>query len=133
MTLGKNIRVFKMLTGEIVVTEIKETMDDGMYVLSYPAIIIPIPPEQAGGQQGQIGFGKMMPFSNYSEDIVLNPASISVDTTPAKQILEAYENWSNQVRSMDSGIVVPNMRQPNIPQAGTARPVRPDFRKGLNV
>ena len=133
MTLGKNYRVFKLLTGEIVITEITETMDDGMYLLSYPAIIIPIPPQQAGGQQNQIGFGKLMPFSDYGEDVILNPASVAVDSNPHKQIAEAYENWTAQVRQMDSGIIVPNMQAPNmqapnIPKSG-ARGEKIDFSK----
>jgi hypothetical protein len=135
MSLGKNIRVFKLSTGEIIITEIKEVDDEGMYALDYPAMIIPIPPQQAGGQQGQVGFGKLMPFSDYKEEITLNPAFIVLDTTPAKQMLEAYGNWSNQVRGMDSGIVMPNM----VPPAGDLKsgqadgPIRPDFSKGLNV
>lgn len=134
MSLGKNVRVLRLLSGELIVSEIKETMDDGMYVLEYPAIIVPIPPQQAGGQQGQIGFAKFMPFSDYSEDIIFNPAHVVSDTTPHKQITAAYEQWSTQTRGQDSGIIVPNMRPPaDIPTQGQAQPVSPNFRNGLNV
>ncbi len=129
MTLGQNYRIFKLITGEIVITE-TETNDEGMYSLSYPAIIIPIPPNQAQGQQNQIGFGKMMPFSDYGEDIILNPSSIVVDTSPDKRIIEAYESWRQQIKSLESGIIVPNMQAPKdvMPTKGQAR----DFRN-LNV
>jgi len=73
MTLGKNYKVFKVTTGEIVILEISEILDDGMYVIQYPAVIVPIPAQQAGGQSNQIGFGKLMPFSDYSKDITMNP------------------------------------------------------------
>jgi hypothetical protein len=133
MTLGKNVRVLRLISGEIIVTEIKETMDDGMYVLEYPALVIPIPPQQAGGQQGQIGFAKFMPFSDYGEDIIFNPIHIVSDTTPHKQIQGAYDQWSQQTRGQDSGIIVPNMRQPaDIPTQGQANG-GPNFNRGLNI
>jgi hypothetical protein len=132
MSLGKNVRVLKLAGGEIIVTEIKELMDDGQFVLEYPALIIPIPPQQAGGQQGQIGFAKLMPFSDYSEDIMLNPQHIISDTTPHKQIIAAYEQWSTQTRGQDSGIIVPNMTPPrsDLPKQGQAQP---NFKNGLNI
>ena len=134
MTLGKNIRVFKLSTGEIIITEIKETMDDGMYVLDYPAMIIPIPPNQAQGQQGQVGFGKLMPFSDYKEELILNPRFIVIDSAPAKQMLDAYEKWNQQVRGMESGIIMPNMVPPaGDLKSGQSGPVRPDFNRGLNT
>jgi hypothetical protein len=134
MSLGKNVRVLRLISGEIIVTEITETMDDGMYMLNYPALIIPIPPQQAGGQQGQIGFAKFMPFSDYGEDIIFNPAHVISDTAPHKQIQGAYDQWSTQTRGQDSGIIVPNMNAPaDIPKDGQAQPVRPDFNRGLNV
>ena len=130
MTLGKNYKVFKMINGEIIITEIDHTDDEGNYVVTYPAVIVPIPPQQAGGQQNQIGFGKMMPFSDYSKDIVISPKGIIVDSDPNQQMIGAYENWMQQVRQMESGIVQPNMVPPagNL-KSGQAR----DFRGNLNT
>lgn len=130
MTLGKNYKVFKLVTGEMVILEISEVMDDGMYVVQYPAVIVPIPPQQAGGQSNQIGFAKMMPFSDYKKDIILSPSAILVDTEPDSRMLDAYENWMKQVRQAESGIIVPKT---GIPATGRADVERPDFRKGLNV
>ena len=127
MSLGKNYKIFKLVTGEMIITEIAETTDEGMYLLSYPAVIVPIPQEQ-GGQPNQIGFGKMMPFSNYDKDIILNPESVTIDSDPEPKMSEAYEGWCAQMRAMQSGIVVPNMKAPNIPGSGKAA----DFRK-LNI
>jgi len=130
MTLGKNYKVFKMINGEIIIMEIDHTDDEGNYVVTYPAVIVPIPPQQAGGQQNQIGFGKMMPFSDYSKDIVISPKGIIVDSDPNQQMIGAYENWMQQVRQMESGIVQPNMVPPagNL-KSGQAR----DFRGNLNT
>lgn len=134
MSIGKNVRVIRLISGEMIVTEVKDIDDEGNWMLEYPAIIIPIPPQQAGGQQGQIGFAKFMPFSDYSDDITLNPAQITSDTTPHKQIVSAYEQWSNQTRGQDSGIIVPNMQPPaDIPNQGRADVGRPDFKGGLNI
>ena len=118
-TLGKNYKLFKLISGEMLITEVTEVMDDGMLVISLPSVILPIPPEQAEGKQNQLGFGKLMPFSNYSEDILLNPKSISVDSKPDKRMLDAYESWCTQVRSEESRIIVPNMKSPNIPKSGS--------------
>jgi hypothetical protein len=120
MELGKNIKAFKLLNGEMVLTEIEGINDEGNYVLIYPAIIVPIPPQQAGGQQGQVGFGKLMPFSDYSEEITLNPNTVTVVSVPDKNMKDGYEGWIKQVRAQESGIVVPSMNQPNIPKSGQA-------------
>ena len=134
MSIGKNVRVIRILSGEMIVTEVKDIDDEGNWMLEYPAIVIPIPPQQAGGQQGQIGFAKFMPFSDYSDDITLNPAQITSDTTPHKQILGAYEQWSQQTRGQDSGIIVPNVRPPaDIPVQGQAGPSPRNFKDGLNI
>ena len=134
MSIGKNVRVIRILSGEMIVTEVKDVDDEGNWMLEYPALIIPIPPQQAGGQQGQIGFAKFMPFSDYSKDILFNPANMLADTTPHNQILAAYEQWSKQTRGQDSGIIVPNMQPPaDVPTQGQAQPVRRDFNRGLNV
>ncbi len=129
MSIGKNIRLFRLTTGEMVITEIKETDDEGKYMLDYPATIVPIPPQQAGGQQNQIGFGKMMPFSDYAEDIALNPkVCVAVDSVPDKRLIATYEQWVQQMRSQEGRIIVPTMNQQNIPKDGA----KADFSK-LNV
>ncbi len=124
--LGKNCRLFRMLTGEMVITEV-DTNDEGNYLLSYPATIVPIPPGQAGGQQNQVGFGRFMPFSDYGEDMIMTPEAVACDSSPSKQMVATYEQWVTQVRSQDSGIIVPNMAQKNLPKSGQGQPV--DFSK----
>jgi len=114
-------KLFKLNTGEMILTEI-ETLADGNYALTYPAVIIPIPAEQAGGQQNQIGFGKFMPFSDSKEDIILNVKNIMVESSADKKLVEAYKNWQQQVRSQESGIILPGMNLPKQAQAS-------DFRK----
>lgn len=133
MTLGKNYRIFKVITGEIVILEITEILDDGNYIIQYPAVIVPIPAQQAGGQSNQIGFAKMMPFSDYKKDITMNPAAILIDSEPDKRIVDAYENWCKQVRAHESGIVIPP-KGATIPTTGMAADInRPNFKKGLNT
>jgi hypothetical protein len=105
--MKENVRLFKLISGEMVITIVKEVLDDGMYVLDTPASIVPIPPQQAGGQQNQIGFGMFMPFSDSSKDILLNPNSISVDSEPFK-LTDAYEQWRSQRKAKSSGIILPN-------------------------
>lgn len=101
-------RLFKLITGEFVVTEITETREDGGYVLSYPLIIVPIPQ-----QQSQIGFAKFMPFSDVNETIVLFPASIMIDSKPDKKMKTAYEQQVSQLKAQASGIIIPNGNVPN--------------------
>lgn len=120
MELGRNIKAFKLLNGEMVITEVEGIDDEGNCILSYPAIVVPIPPQQAGGRQDQVGFGKLMPFSDYSEEITLNPNTVTVTSVPDKNMKDTYDSWVKQVRSQESGIVVPNMRQSNIPKSGKA-------------
>lgn len=134
MELGKNIRVLKLLTGEIIITEIKEVTDDNMYILDYAGMIIPIPAEQAGGQPNQIGFAKFMPFSDNTKDITLNPVHILSDSEPHGQILAAYEKWIDQIKSQESGIIRPSMVPPaGDLKSGKGNPIRPNFRNGLNI
>jgi hypothetical protein len=133
MTLEKNYKVFKVGTGEIVILEITDILDDGMYVIQYPAVIVPIPPQQAGGKSNQIGFGKLMPFSDYGKDITMNPASILIDSSPDSRMVDAYENWCTQVKQQESGIIIPP-KGATIPTVGKADNInRPNFRNGLNT
>ena len=134
MELGKNIRVLKLLTGEIMITDIKEVTDDNQYIVDHGAMIVPIPPEKAGGQPNQIGFAKFMPFSDNSKDVTINVAHVVSDSEPHVQILNAYEQWVKQVKSQESGIIVPNMSPPtDLPKSGQGQPIKPNFRNGLNV
>ena len=100
------MKLFKLITGEMLLSEV-EAMEDGQYNLTYPAVIIPIPPQQAGGQQNQIGFGKYMPFSDYGADMLLNPSAIVTDSDPDKKLIEAYEQWVMQLKGQESGIIMP--------------------------
>ncbi len=100
------MKLFKLITGEMILSEV-EPIEDGQYNLKYPAVIIPIPPEQAGGQRNQIGFGKYMPFSDYKEDMLLNPLAIVTDSNPDKKLIDAYEQWVTQMKSAESGIILP--------------------------
>lgn len=101
-------RLFKLTTGEFVVTEIKETREDGGYVLNYPLVIVPIPQ-----QQQQVGFAKFMPFSNTDKSIVLFPSSIMVDSKPDNKMNAAYEQQVSHLKAQESGIIIPNSN--NIP------------------
>lgn len=112
-------RLFKISTGEMVVTKIKETLDDGKYVLDFPAVVVPIPPEQAGGARNQIGFGKFMPFSNYDEDVVLNPELVIIDSTADVNIVNAYEQWTTHMKAQQSGIVMAGAN--DLPTEGRAQ------------
>lgn len=127
-----NYKMFKLVNGEFIITEV-EMDDEGDYLLTYPAVIVPIPPEQAQGMQNQIGFGKFMPFSDHSSDIRMNPKRVLVDSEPDKKLKEAYIQWATQIRSKDSGIIVPGMVPPtgNL-KSGQADSQRRPFDK-LNV
>ena len=117
--LGKNYKIFKLISGEMMITEITDVTEDG-YVLITPASIVPMPPKEGEQQQQQqIGFAKFMPFSD-SEEIILDTKSISVTSKPQKGLLEAYVGWSKKVREMESGIIIPDMKRPDIPGSGKA-------------
>jgi len=96
------VRMFKLVTGEMIITKIKSTRQDG-YELSYPLSVVPIP-----NQQNQIGFAKSMPFSNYSKPIILFSDSISVDSEADEKITSAYEQQVRQLKSQESGIILSN-------------------------
>lgn len=121
--MDKNVKLFKMINGEMVITEVVDVTDDNMYILSYPAVIIPTQ------QQGQVGFGSFMPFSTNKVEILLNPDCIAVDSEPNTQMKQTYEQWVTQIKSQESGIVMANqMPRGNVPQDGS----RADFSK-LNM
>ena len=98
-----NFKLFKMENGEFIITEITETDDEGHMILNYPAVIVPIPPEQAGGQPNQIGFGKFMPFSDHGKDIRLNPNQVMVDSEQAHRRPTLYPSIFCDVRSFLDG------------------------------
>ena len=112
-------RLFRINTGEMVVTKIAETTEDGMYILDFPAVVVPIPPEQARGMRNQIGFGKFMPFSNYDEDVIMNPASIAVDSTADVNICNAYDQWVTHMKAQQSGIIMAS--RGDLPREGQAQ------------
>ena len=102
------IKVFKLMNGEMIITEIKETKDDGEYELSYPLTIVPIPPERANGMPNQVGFMKAMSFSDYTNPMTLYPHAIAIDSDADKRLAGAYEQQVKQIRSQESGIVLSN-------------------------
>lgn len=112
-------RMFKMSNGEMVVTKVKETTSDGLYVCDFPASVVPIPPEHAGGQRNQIGFGKFMPFSDYDMDVMVNPANIAVHSAADSNIINAYDQWVTHMKAQNSGIVLAG--QNDLPQEGRAQ------------
>jgi len=127
----KSIKMFKTINGEMVLSAVNDITEDGMYVLSYPSVVIPVPPQQAGGQQNQIGFGKYMPFSDYDKEILLNPACIAIESEPNKQMLQTYEQWVTQIKAQESGIVMAN-QMPRMPQQLRENGKAADFSK-LNM
>lgn len=126
--MDNNLRMFRVITGEMVLTEVKELNEDGMYELEYPAVVVPIPPEQTGGQPNQIGFGKFLPFSDYGSELLLNSNTVIADSKPNAQLKDAYNNWVSQVRAQDSGIIVPGVGGGGLPPQGTGQ-APPDFGK----
>lgn len=117
--MDNNIRMFKVSTGEMVLTEVVGVNDEGMYELEYPSVVVPIPPEQ-GAPPNQIGFGKFMPFSEYGKEILLNPKAVIVDSKPNSQLKETYKNWVSQMKAQESGIIIPrpNAPMPPMPPQG---------------
>lgn len=108
--MEENIKVFKISTGEILIAKIEGIDDENKYSISIPVVVIPIPPEQSGAQN-QVGFGKFMPFSDYSKEVVLNPIHIISESEPERDLLNAYKNWTTQFKAQQSGIVMPNAQQ----------------------
>jgi hypothetical protein len=104
------VKMFKLITGEFVVTKISDLREDGGYVLEYPLNIIPIPQQQGG--QPQIGFSKFMPFSDSKKPIVLLSSAIAVDSDADNNITAAYEQQITQLRAKESGIIMPNQSIP---------------------
>lgn len=127
----KSIKMFKTINGEMVLSAVTDITEDGMYVLEYPSVVIPIPPQQAGGMQGQVGFGKALPFSSYDKEILLNPACIAIESEPSKQMLQTYEQWVTQIKAQESGIVMAN-QMPRMPQQLRENGKAADFSK-LNM
>jgi len=99
------VKMIKTINGEMVLTTVADITEDGMYVLDYPAVVMPIPPERAGGMQNQVGFGKYLPFSDYDKDILLNPACIAVESEPNAHMTQTYSQWVTQVKAQESGII----------------------------
>ena len=101
----RSIKMFKTINGEMVLTAVNDITEDGMYVLEYPASVVPVPPQQAGGMQNQVGFGKYLPFSDYDKEILLNPECIAIESEPNTHMLQTYEQWVTQVKAQEAGIV----------------------------
>ena len=103
------IKVYKLVTGEFIISEIDTlTTDDENVVMMLPAMIIPVPAQQ--GQQGQgVAFTKFMPFCESSKHITVKREHVMVEVDPVNDFVGAYENWKRQVRAQESGIVTPNM------------------------
>jgi hypothetical protein len=106
-----DIKMFKIASGEMVMAEIKETTASDCYVVSIPLTIVPIPPEHAGGAENQVGFMRFLPFSNYSEEIRIYKHSIVSISMPEKQLLAAYEDFSNKFKAKQAGIFTPTPQQ----------------------
>lgn len=122
MSLGKNCRLIKITTGEMIITEV-ELNDEGNYNLKYPLVLAPM--QQPGGATS-IGFGKFMPFSRYDKDITLNTNCMIVDSEPAKDLIHGYEKAIEEIRMKESGLVSPTSKQmQNVLKNGTAQ----DFSK----
>ena len=101
----RSIKMFKTINGEMVLTAVNDITEDGMYVLEFPASVVPVPPQQAGGMQNQVGFGKYLPFSDYDKEILLNPECIAIESEPNTHMLQTYEQWVTQVKAAESFIV----------------------------
>lgn len=103
------IKVYKLTSGEFIISEIDTlSTDDENVVAILPAMIIPIPAQQ--GQQGQgIGFSKFVPFCDSSTHITIKREHVMLEVDPVKDFTNAYENWKKQVKQQESGIVMPNM------------------------
>lgn len=97
----KNIKLFKMINGEVILTEMEGITDENMYILIYPSMIVHM------NENGQIGFGKYLPFSDYKKDIFLNPKAIAVESEPAPDLINTYEQWVTQMKARESGIILP--------------------------
>ena len=108
--------MLKTINGEMVLTAVKDITEDGMWVLEYPAVVVPVPPQQAGGMQNQVGFGKYLPFSDYDKEILLNPECITIESEPNAHMLQTYEQWVTQVKAQESGIITAR----NMPQRAPA-------------
>jgi hypothetical protein len=108
--------MLKTINGEMVLTAVKDITEDGMWVLEYPAVVVPVPPQQAGGMQNQVGFGKYLPFSDYDKEILLNPECITIESEPNAHMLQTYEQWVTQVKAQESGIITAQ----NMPQRAPA-------------
>lgn len=101
------IKILKMISGELLIVTVDGIDDEGNMFLKYPAAIVPIQQNEQG--QAQIGFTKVLPFSDYSEDLVLNPQTISISSIPMSNIKKGYEQWVKQLRQQESGIIIPEM------------------------
>lgn len=112
------IKLLKLVTGEMLISEVKEKEES--YILSYPLVIVPVPPEQANGMRNQIGFMKFMHFSDYQKTITLYHTAIAVDSHADKQICAAYEKQVAEIKRQESGIVISKSLPKGLMKNGSA-------------
>jgi hypothetical protein len=128
----RSIKMFKTINGEMVLTAITDITEDGFYSLDHPAIVVPVPSQQVGGMQNQIGFGKYLPFSDYDKEILMNPECIIIESEPDSQILQTYEQWVTQVKAQESGIIMAKGMPTRAPAEAMRNGKAADFSK-LNI
>lgn len=100
----KKIKILKLVTGEMLISEVEFNGVGDPIGLLYPAQFIPVPNTQS------IQFGKFLPFSDYSEEITINIDAIASMSTPIDDMKNGYEEFVKHMKAQESGIVVPTTK-----------------------
>jgi hypothetical protein len=96
------IRILTLVSGEVVITKIKEAVEEGNSLhVDYPAVLMPV-------QENRLGFMKYLPFSDNDETIAIMADKVVSESTPIKGLSDAYENWVTQTKAGEAGIITPN-------------------------
>ena len=109
-----DIIVIQLKTGEIIITETSDVdpiddTNDPMLRVSLPAVLMPI-----HNQPGRVGFNPFFPFSDLGEEQQIRKSQISTLSKPNRQMKDAYENWSTQVKAQEAGIVTATQMPQNL-------------------
>jgi hypothetical protein len=105
----KNIMMYRLITGELVLAELTEynnaNLQNGVYTLKNPVKIV-IVPSRADPQNPSVGLAHWNEFSEDTE-VKVQSAHVITVTTPVKQFLDEYNRMFSKILTPVSGLVLP--------------------------
>ena len=107
--MTKNIKLFKLLSGENILAEIVSENEESIKI-KYPARVTLIPPKASmqydAKASPQIGFG---PWLEFTDDVTfdLNKTHVVVMMNPVKEFVANYESMFSKIIQPNSGLILP--------------------------